>query len=133
MPVRASEHFLDRKCSGINAVQTPEYQVCAGGYFTRGKHRRHQEMPDDVVDDLAVLLALGAAGDPVRIGLKYGPFLLAVGQRIPGDEIGQFLVGGADQRVVETGLLDAVLVPQFQRQRIEAASSAPAAGPADSI
>src|ERR1700755_2567647 len=68
------------------------------------------------IDDLAVFLALGAAGDPVGIGLERGPFLLAVGQRIPGDEISQFLVGGADQRRIEAGLLDAVLVPQFQRQ-----------------
>src|SRR5262245_27493999 len=88
--------------------------------FYRGERGGYQQLADNVVDDLAVLLALGAACNPVRIGLKRGPFLFAIGERIPGDEIGQLLIGGADQRGVEAGLLDAVLVPQFQRQRIEA-------------
>src|SRR4051794_40967899 len=51
---------------------TPEYQGCVAALFNRGERRRHQQLADDVVDDLAVLLALGAAGDPVGIGLECG-------------------------------------------------------------
>jgi hypothetical protein len=39
--------------------------------------------------------------------------LFAVGERLPGEQIGQLLVGLADQRRPETGLLDAVFVPQL--------------------
>src|SRR3954452_13999193 len=82
--------------------------------FHRRERRRHQQLADDVVDDLAVLLALGTASDPVRIGLKCRPLLFAFGERVPRDKIGQFLIGSADQRGEEAGLLDAVLGPQFQ-------------------
>src|SRR5258708_27869040 len=52
--------------------------------------------------------------------MERGPFLLAVGKRGPGQEIGQFLIGLANQRREESGLLDAVLLPQFQRDRLKA-------------
>src|SRR3954469_23267403 len=59
---------------------------------------RHQQLTDDIADDLTVRLALRARGDPVRIRLKRGPFLVAVGERIPGQHVSQFLIGFADQR-----------------------------------
>src|SRR5450631_4465641 len=86
----------------------------------RRERGRHQQLIDDVADDLAVLLGLGARRDPVRVALECRPFLLAVGERFPCQQIGQFLIGFADQRSEETGLLDAVLLPQFQRDGLEA-------------
>src|SRR3954451_6797099 len=44
----------------------------------RGASGRNQQMTHDIADDLAVRLALRARGDPVRIRLKRGPFLVAV-------------------------------------------------------
>src|SRR5882672_2417871 len=52
----------------------------------RRERGRHQQLTDDVVDDLAVLFALGPARDPVGIGLKCRPFVFAIGKRIPGDK-----------------------------------------------
>ncbi|NDH60425.1 MAG: tripartite tricarboxylate transporter substrate binding protein [Alphaproteobacteria bacterium] len=68
----------------------------------------------DVGHDLAVLFGLGALGVPFRIGCEGVPLLLAIGQRLPGEEIGEFLVGLAHQRGEEAGLLDAVPFPDLQ-------------------
>src|SRR5664279_1182007 len=76
----------------------PRISGLRGLLLHRRERRRHQQLADDVVDDLAVFLALGAARDPVRIGLECRPLLLTLGERIPGHEIGQLLIGGADQR-----------------------------------
>ena len=56
---------------------------------------------------------------PVRVGHELAPLLLALGKRLPGQEIGQLLVGFTDQRREEPGLLDAVLLPELQRDRLE--------------
>src|SRR3954452_13198351 len=56
----------------------------------RGERGRHQQLADDIADDLTVRLARGARGDPVRIRLKCGPFLVAVGKRIPSQHVSQF-------------------------------------------
>src|ERR1044072_6290270 len=111
MPGRASlSIFLTETALGSTPFN-PEISGLRRRLFYRRKRRRHQQLADDVIDDLAVLLALGAAGDPVGIALECGPLLFAVGERVPRHEIGQFLIGRADQRGEETGLLDAVLVP----------------------
>ena len=99
-----------------------EYQGCAGevarrsvarGHsLHRGERRRDQQLAYDLGDDLAVLLGFCTRGDPVLIALERGPLLLAVGEQLPGEEIGQFLVRFADQRGEEAGLLDAVLFPK---------------------
>jgi len=81
--------------------------------------RRRQHLYRDVLDDGTVLLGLGALGQPFRIGRKGVPLLLAIGQRFPGEEIGQLLVRLSDQGREEAGLLDAVLFPQLQRDGVE--------------
>ena len=86
----------------------------------RGEGGRRQYLIDDVADDLAVLFGLGARGDPVGIALKRRPFLLALGKRFPRQQIGQFLIGFADQRGEEPARPDAVLLPQLQRGGLEA-------------
>src|SRR3954451_17365844 len=99
-----------------------EYQGCAGvprramkreRLLDRGERRRRQELADDIADDLAVRFALGACFHPVRIGHELAPLRLALGKRLPRQEIGQFLVRFADQRGEESGLLDAVLFPNL--------------------
>ena len=64
-----------------------------------------------------VLLALVAGLVPCRVGLEGVPFLLAIGERFPGQHVVQIVVAVADQHGPEAGLLDAVLVPDFQRVR----------------
>jgi hypothetical protein len=54
------------------------------------------------------------------VGLKGVPFLLAVGERIPFQEIIQGLVRVADPGGPEAGLLDAVLLPDPQGNRVKA-------------
>src|ERR1700688_565380 len=54
---------------------------------------RYQDLIDDVVDNLAVFLGLGACREPFRIGRKGFPLLLALGERFPRQKIGQFLIG----------------------------------------
>src|SRR3954453_7847351 len=81
---------------------------------------RHQQLADDIADDLTVCLALRARGDPVRVALERGPFLVAVGERIPRQHVSQLLIGFADQRGEKSRLPDAVLLPELQRDRIEA-------------
>src|SRR5258708_815891 len=79
----------------------------------RRKRGGHQQLTDDVADDLAVCFAIGARGDPVRVALERGPFFLAVGERFPRQYVSQLLVGFTYQRGEEPGLLDAVLFPEF--------------------
>src|SRR5437660_671342 len=100
-------------------------QAKSGG-ATKGRllHRREcgrrQQLIDDIADDLTVRLGLCARLDPFRIALKGGPFLLAIGERFPCQQIGQFLMGFADQRREKSGLPDAVLLPNLQRDGLEA-------------
>src|SRR3954471_20717777 len=111
----------------INPIRPglPEYQGCAQALRDASRrqpllHRREggrrQNLADDVADDLAVRLALGARFHPVWIAHEAGPLLLALGERLPGQEIGQLLVGFTDQRGEETGLANAVLFPDLQRR-----------------
>src|SRR5262249_49769529 len=97
----------------------PRISGLRGLLFYRRERRRHQQLADDVVDDLAVRLALRAAREPIRIGLECRPLFFAIGERVPRQEVCQFLIGSADQRREEAGLLDAVLVPQLQCEGIK--------------
>src|SRR5271165_721988 len=71
-------------------------------------------------DDRTVLLGLGALGAPLGISLEGGPFLFAVGQRLPFEEVIESLVRIADRDGPETGLLNAVALPDPQCDRVEA-------------
>src|SRR5437868_76373 len=70
----------------------------------RRESGRHQQLTDDIADDLAVRLAFCARLHPVRVALERGPFLVAVGQRIPRQHVSQLLVGFADQGREKTRL-----------------------------
>src|ERR1700722_1011426 len=83
--------------------------------FHSGKCGRLEYLVHRISEDRTILLARGACIDPVRIGHESVPFLLAVGERLPGQQIGQLEVGLADQRGPEASLLDAVLVPKLER------------------
>src|SRR5580704_14889159 len=56
---------------------------------------------------------------PGGIGLESVPYPLAFGERIPGQEVMQIVVALTHQHGPETGLLDAVLVPDFQGLLLE--------------
>jgi hypothetical protein len=58
---------------------------------------------DDVGDNLAVGLGFRTRLDPFGIALECGPFLLAIGERFPCQQIGQLLMGFADQRREKSG------------------------------
>src|SRR5258707_1514593 len=90
-----------------------------GRLLHRRECGRHQQLIDDVADDLAVRLGLRTRLDPFGIALECGPFLFAVGERFPRQEIGQLLVGFADQRRKKSGLSDAVLLPDLQGDGLE--------------
>src|SRR5690242_11152882 len=76
----------------------PRITGLRGLLFYRRERCRHQQLADDVIDDLAVCFARGAACEPIRIGLERRPLLFAIRKRVPRKEIGQLLVGSADQR-----------------------------------
>src|SRR5581483_6286929 len=81
---------------------------------------RHHDRAGDVGDDRPVALALGAGRDPGRVGLERRPLLLALGQRLPGEEVVQVLVAVADEHGPEAGLPDAVLLPDLGGVVLEA-------------
>src|SRR5438270_13813425 len=70
-------------------------------------------------DDLTVLFGLGASGDPFRIGLEPGKSLRPIIERLPFEHIVEILVRRPDRHGPETGLLDAVLFPERQGERVE--------------
>ena len=86
-------------------------------------HRRERGRRQDEVlhvgHDRAVLLGLGACLVPFRIGAERGPLLLAIRERLPRHEVIQRLARLADHRGPEASLLDAVLLPQTQRDGVE--------------
>src|SRR5580700_323020 len=85
----------------------------------RRKRRRPQERALDIGDDRPVLLALIARLVPGWIGLEGVPYTLAFSERVPGQKVMQIVVAVAHQHGPETGLLDAVLVPDFQGLLLE--------------
>ena len=64
-----------------------ESEMTAAGSLHRRKRRRPQERAPDIGDDRPVLLAVVARLVPRRIGLERVPFLLAVGERFPGQQV----------------------------------------------
>src|SRR5581483_11106750 len=86
----------------------------------RRERGRHEQLIDDVADDLAIGLGLGARLDPLRVALERRPLLLPLGKRFPCEQIGQLLIGFADQRGEKPGLTNAVLFPKFQRDGFKA-------------
>src|SRR5215510_296272 len=86
----------------------------------RRERRRRQDLARQRLYDRAVALALGAFADPLGIAHERVPFLLALGQRFPGQHVMQVVVGFADQRGPEAGLADAVPLPDAERGGLEA-------------
>src|SRR5215471_9432501 len=86
----------------------------------RRERRWRQQHALDVGEDGPVALALGACRDPGGVGLKGGPFFLAVGERFPGDEVMQVVVAIADQHGPEARRLDAMLFPDLDGVVLEA-------------
>src|ERR1700730_14962039 len=80
---------------------------------------RLQYSVGDRSDDLTVLFGLGASGDPFRIGLKPGKCLRPIIQRLPFVHVVEILVRRPDRHGPDTGLLDAVLFPERQGERVE--------------
>src|ERR1700683_4340416 len=83
--------------------------------FHSRKCRRLEYLVRRVGKDRAVLFARGTGIDPVRIGHERIPPLLAVGERLPGKQIGQLEVGFTNQRGPEASLFDTMLVPELER------------------
>src|SRR6185437_4169652 len=71
-------------------------------------------------DDRAVALAFPALGDPFRVALEGVPLLLPLGERFPLQQVVKILVRFADQDGPEAGLANAVLLPQAERDGVEA-------------
>src|SRR5205814_4762470 len=73
----------------------------------------------DRSNDLTVLFGLGASGDPFRIGLKPRKSLRSIIERLPFEHVVEILVRRPNRHGPETGLLDAVLFPERQGERVE--------------
>src|SRR5271154_2398016 len=97
--------FRRGPCRSAPSGSTP-FSPRISGLRCRSLHRRKrgrdQQLVDDVADDLAVFFGLGACCDPLLITLERRPFLFSIRKRLPGEQIGQLLVGSADQRGEET-------------------------------
>src|SRR4029079_17502381 len=61
-----------------------------------------------------VLLAFVARLVPLGVGLECVPLLLALGERLPSQQIMQVVVAVADQHGPEAGRPDAVLLPDVE-------------------
>jgi hypothetical protein len=82
--------------------------------------RRHQEAVLDALDDDRLGFRFRALGDPFLVLLERAPFLLALGQAFPFQQVGQRLVAGADERGPEADRLDAVFFEKLQGDVLEA-------------
>src|SRR3546814_339949 len=81
--------------------------------------RRLQHLVAHLRHDGPVGLGLRPLLQPFRIGGEGVPLLLAVGERIPGEQVIERLVRFADQDGPEAGLADAVPLPYAERDRLE--------------
>src|SRR3954463_8360344 len=126
-----------RDASRLGSSRPSEYQGCGDGVagrtgmarqparspprlFERRERRRRQQLAHDIADDLAVLLRLGARRHPFGIGHESRPYLLPLGERFPLQHVSEIVIGFADHGGEETGLADAVLFPQLERDGFEA-------------
>src|SRR5665647_2979765 len=100
-----------------------KHGIKTAGFFTTLVGESNQELTYLVAwESLAEREKKWAAfqSDPDWIALECRPFLFAFGERFPCHEVGQLLIGFADQRGEKPSRLDAVLLPQFQRDGLEA-------------
>ncbi len=88
--------------------------------FYARKTRRLQDQVADGLDDGTISFGLRPFFDPLRVGLKGGPFFVAFGERFPFEQVVQILIGIADRDRPESRLADTVAFPDFERDRIEA-------------
>src|SRR5262245_6792627 len=75
-----------------------------GALFHRRERGWLQDRIGDRGDNRAILLGLGARGEPGRIGHEGAPLLLALGERFPLQHVVEVLVRVADHHGPETGL-----------------------------
>src|SRR3569623_680959 len=85
-----------------------------------GEGGRRQDLVGDARHDRTVRLRFVARLVPFGIGHERAPLLLALGERLPGHEVGQLLVRLTDHGREEPGLLDAEPVPDLQCGGVEA-------------
>src|SRR5215813_3685438 len=85
----------------------------------RREGRRLQDCIGDRGDDLTVLFGLRASTDPFRIGLEPGEPLRPIIEGFPFEHVIKVLVRRPDRHGPEPGLLDAVLLPEGQGERVE--------------
>src|ERR1700733_12597115 len=104
--------------SGLLASPGPGMTTAARSLHRR-ERRRLEERAFDIGDDRAVLLGVSAHLDPGRVGLERAPYLFALGERFPGEQIMQVVAAVADQHRPEAGVADAVLLPDLQRVILE--------------
>jgi len=83
--------------------------------FHRRESCRREQLAADIGNDLPVALRLVAGLVPHRIGDESRPFRLTLGQRFPGEEIGEAIAVFADRRGEKPGLADAMPLPNGQR------------------
>src|SRR5262249_5683273 len=102
----------------------------AGGLLDRNIHEhpllhyreasRLQKHVGNRGDDRSVALAFGTFRNPLGIVHKFIPFGFAIGQRFPGEQIMQILVGAfADQHRPKARLANVMSFPQFESCRLE--------------
>src|SRR5262249_52910640 len=83
--------------------------------FHRREGGRYEQLIGDIGDNLSVALRLIAHLEPGWIGGESRPFLLALGQGLPGQEVGEALIALTHQSREEPSLADAMPVPQRHR------------------
>src|SRR5204863_3942017 len=71
-PTQESSIFLPENARRSTPFE-PRISGLRGPLFYRRERRRHQQLADDVVEDLAVLLALVDDGERGRISMVYKP------------------------------------------------------------
>jgi hypothetical protein len=83
--------------------------------FHRRESCRREQLAADIGNDLPLALRLVPGPVPCRIGDESRPFRLTLGQRFPGEEIGEAIAVFANRRGEKPGLADAMPLPDGQR------------------
>src|SRR5690348_4346000 len=113
-----------KSCSGNNhPADTGKWLISVSPWWNTSLNRRKagrlQDLVFDAGDDRAVLFGLRPCAYPLGIGLEGRPFLFAVRERFPFEEVIEGLVGIADCDGPEAGLLDTVALPDSCCNRVE--------------